>query len=254
MNRTKNNAPIAASFVIPAIDIIGGKAVRLTGGNYNLMEIYHDHPLEVAKKFEDAGMKRLHLVDLDGAKDGLVKNWKVLEVIASKTSLVIDFSGGIKSDNDLVAVFDSGASYAAIGSVALNEEKKFMGWIEKYGARKFILAADAKNEKIVAKGWTQQSELSVYDFVEKYTKAGIQQAFCTDISKDGKLAGPSLDLYREIASRFPALFLIASGGVSSLKDLEDLKTAGCKAAIVGKAIYENRISLAELQKINELYL
>lgn len=235
--------------IIPAIDIIGGKCVRLTQGDYSQKKIYNEHPLEVAKQFEDAGLSRLHLVDLDGAKAGTVKNWRVLEIIAARTSLVIDFGGGIKSDKDVQIVFDSGAKLATVGSMAVKNEDEFVKWLLRFGTERFLLGADVKDEKIAIHGWQETSEIWVYDFIENYIRHGVKQIFCTDISKDGKLEGPATDLYRNITTKFPELYFIASGGVSSMKDLDELEKAGCSAAIVGKAIYENRISLADLSKI-----
>lgn len=234
-------------FIIPAIDIIEGKAVRLTQGDYSQKKVYNEHPLEVARQFEDAGLNRLHLVDLDGAKDGRVKNWKVLETLAAKTSLVIDFGGGIKTEKDVHIVFDSGAALATVGSIAVKNEEEFTKWLSRFGAEKFLLGADVKDEKIAVGGWLETTDIWVYDFIEKYLQHGIQQLFCTDVSKDGKLEGPSLDLYKNIITKFPELHFIASGGVSSMKDLDDLRNIGCKAAIVGKAIYEGRITISELQ-------
>jgi phosphoribosylformimino-5-aminoimidazole carboxamide ribotide isomerase len=234
--------------IIPAIDIIEGKCVRLTQGDYSQKKIYNEHPLEVAKLFEDAGLNRLHLVDLDGAKEGKVKNWKVLETIAGKTSLVIDFGGGIKTDKDVQIVFDSGAKLATVGSIAVKNEKEFVNWLLQFGADKFLLGADVKDEKIAIHGWQETSDMWIYDFVEKYIQDGVKQIFCTDVSKDGKLEGPAIDLYKNIIERFPDLHFIASGGVSSMKDLEELENIGCKGAIVGKAIYENRIKLQQLSK------
>jgi len=236
--------------IIPAIDIIDGKCVRLEQGDYNKISLYHKEPLEVAKKFEDAGLKRLHLVDLDGAKAGAVKNWKVLETIAGKTSLVIDFGGGIKSEKDVGIVFDSGASLATVGSIAVRDEEEFVKWLLKFGADKFLLGADVKGEKITIGGWQEETTIWVYDFIQRYIDHGIKQIFCTDVGKDGKLEGPAIDLYKNIISKFPELFFIASGGVSSVDDLKRLEEIGCKGAIVGKAIYENRIALEELRKIN----
>jgi len=236
--------------IVPAIDIIDGQAVRLEEGNYAKVSLYHKFPLEVAKKFEDAGLKRLHLVDLDGAKTGAVKNWKVLEEIAARTSLLIDFGGGIKSEKDVQIVFNSGAVLATISSIAVKDEPEFLKWLLQFGPDKFLLGADVKDEKIVISGWQETTEISVYDFIQKYTGHGVQQIFCTDVKKDGRLEGPSIDLYKKIIDKFPDLNLIASGGVSSIKDLEDLKKARCSGAIVGKAIYENRISLKDLQIIN----
>lgn len=236
--------------IIPAIDIIEGKCVRLTQGDYNQKTIYNEHPLEVALQFQDAGLQRLHLVDLDGAKAGAVKNWKVLELLTTKTSLVIDFGGGIKKEEDLSVVFDSGAAYATIGSLAVKQEAVFVEWIKKYGANKFLLGADVKDEKIAVAGWLETTEIWIYDFIEKYLGQGIQQLFCTDVSKDGKLEGPSTVLYTEILKKFPSLHFIASGGVSTMHDLEVLRETGCSGAIVGKAIYENRISLKDLSRFN----
>lgn len=233
--------------IIPAIDIIEGKCVRLTQGDYAQKTVYNEHPLEVAKQFEAAGLTRLHLVDLDGAKAGTVKNWKVLETIAAKTTLVIDFGGGIKQENDVRIVFDSGARLATIGSLAVKSEAIFVSWLTKFGAEKFLLGADVKAEKIAVSGWLETTDIWIYDFLRKYLGHGIQQVFCTDVSKDGKLEGPSVALYQQILHEFPDLCLIASGGVSSLGDLEKLAEIGCEGAIVGKAIYENRISLTELQ-------
>jgi len=232
--------------IIPAIDIIDGKCVRLTQGDYDQKKIYNEHPLEVARQFEAAGLTRLHLVDLDGAKAGSVKNWKVLETIAGKTSLVIDFGGGIKKETDLQIVFDSGAALATIGSLAVKEEEVFVHWLRAYGANKFLLGADVKDEKIAIGGWLETTNIWIYDFIRKYIEHGIQQIFCTDVSKDGKLEGPSLSLYKNIMTEFPALHFIASGGVSTMEDLEELQVIGCKGAIVGKAIYEGRINIKDL--------
>lgn len=236
--------------IIPAIDIIDGKCVRLTQGDYAQKTIYNEQPLEVAKEFEDAGLGRLHLVDLDGAKAGAVKNWKVLETLAAKTSLVIDFGGGIKTQKDVQIVFDSGAALATIGSMAVKNEEEFVNWLSQYGAARFLLGADVKEEKIAVAGWLETTDIWIYDFIEKYIDKGIIQLFCTDVSKDGKLEGPSLELYKNIIGKFPALHFIASGGVSSIKDVEELAAIGCKGVIIGKAIYENRISLEELKKGN----
>ena len=233
--------------IIPAIDIIDGKCVRLTQGDYSQKKIYNEHPLDVAKQFEDAGLRRLHLVDLDGAKQKAVKNWKVLETIASKTKLVIDFGGGIATEDDVKIVFDSGAAMATVGSIAVKNEFEFVKWLLIFGADKFLLGADVKDKMIAIHGWLETTDKSIFDFIENYISKGVQQIFCTDVSKDGKLEGPSADLYKEIITRFPALYFIASGGVASIKDLELLKQTGCKAVIIGKAIYENRISLDELK-------
>ncbi len=235
-------------FIIPAIDIIEGKAVRLTQGDYSQKKVYNEHPLEVARQFEDAGLKRLHLVDLDGAKEGKVKNWKVLETLAGKTTLTIDFGGGIKTQKDVQIVLDSGATFAAVGSIAVKNEEEFVKWLAQFGAEKFLLGADVKDEKIAVGGWLETTDIWIYDFIEKYIEHGVKQIFCTDVSKDGKLEGPSIDLYKSIVTKYPELHFIASGGVSSLKDLDDLRNIGCKAAIVGKAIYEGRIKIAELKQ------
>ena len=233
--------------IIPAIDIIDGKCVRLTQGDYAQKKIYNENPLEVALEFEDIGIKRLHLVDLDGAKQGKVINYKVLEKIAGKTKLSIDFGGGIKTDEDIETVFNYGADLATIGSIAVKNKNLFFSWIKKYGAEKIFLGADVKNEKIAVGGWLETTNVSIYDFFEENLKEGIVNVFCTDISKDGLLQGPSIDLYKNILSKFPSLNLTASGGVSDINDLFELQKIGCQGAIVGKAIYEGRISLSELK-------
>ncbi|MBN8668058.1 MAG: 1-(5-phosphoribosyl)-5-[(5-phosphoribosylamino)methylideneamino]imidazole-4-carboxamide isomerase [Chitinophagales bacterium] len=234
--------------IIPAIDIIEGKCVRLTEGDYAQKKVYNENPLEVALRFEDAGLTRLHLVDLDGAKAGAVKNWKVLEQLAGKTKLQIDFGGGLKKEEDVRIVFNSGAQWATVGSLAVKGEDIFSGWLTQFGADKFLLGADVKNEKIAIGGWLETTEIWVYDLIEKYIQKGISQLFCTDVSKDGRLEGPAVELYKNIVSKFPSLYFIASGGVSSMADLDALQEAGCRAAIVGKAIYENRITLEDLKR------
>lgn len=236
--------------IIPAIDIIDGKCVRLTHGDYDQKKVYNEHPLEVAKEFEDAGLYRLHLVDLDGAREGKVRNWKVLETIASKTSLIIDFGGGIKTEKDVRVVFDSGAALATVGSIAVKDEETLSSWLQKFGAVKFFLGADVKDEKITISGWTEQTNILVYDFIQQYMDKGIQHVFCTDVSKDGALEGPSVKLYQDIIEKFPALDFVASGGVSSIDDVNRLQEIGCKGVIIGKAIYEGRVQLKDLQKIN----
>ena len=233
--------------IIPAIDIIDGKCVRLTKGDYEQKKVYNEKPLEVAKQFEDAGLKRLHLVDLDGAKAGDVKNWKVLEQIAAKTNLKIAFSGGISTAKNVGICFDSGAAYAAVGSIAVKDENTLTGWLFKFGVERFIIGADVKDEKLAFKGWTETTDVSVFDLIDKYKLKGIKQFFCTDISKDGLLQGTGIDLYKKILNQHPSIDLIASGGVSSIDDLVHLREAGCTGAIVGKAIYENRIKLSELK-------
>ena len=234
--------------IIPAIDIIEGKCVRLTQGDYAQKTVYNENPLEVALEFQDAGLKRLHLVDLDGAKAGAVKNWKVLESIAGKTGMVIDFGGGIKTEKDVDIVLNSGAALATVGSIAVKNKAILLQWMKQFGAEKFLLGADVKEGKIAISGWLEETDIEVVEFIRAYKEEGIQQVFCTDVSKDGLLQGPSTDLYQEILNALPGLHFIASGGVSTLKDLEDLQQIGCAGAIVGKAIYEGRITLQELKK------
>lgn len=236
--------------IIPAIDIIEGKCVRLTHGDYAQKKVYNEHPLEVARQFEDAGLQRLHLVDLDGAKAGAVKNWKVLETITGKTSMIVDFGGGIKSEKDVEIVFNSGAALATIGSMAVKEKETFVHWLQKWGAEKFLLGADVKGEKLTISGWLEQTEIWIYDFIEDYMQKGVKQLFCTDVSKDGALEGPSTELYKSIVEKFPDLHFIASGGVSSLDDVYQLQNIGCKGVIIGKAIYEGRVTLNDLKKLN----
>jgi phosphoribosylformimino-5-aminoimidazole carboxamide ribotide isomerase len=232
--------------IIPAIDIIDGKCVRLTQGDYSQKKVYNERPLEVARAFEDAGLRRLHLVDLDGAKAGAVKNWKVLETLAGKTGLVIDFGGGIKTGADVDIVFNSGAALATIGSVAVKDGPLFVRWLEQYGGTRFLLGADVKDEKIAVSGWLETTDRWIYDFIAEWLGKGVQQLFCTDVSKDGLLQGPALDLYKNIIGKFPGLHFIASGGVSELDDVRRLEELGCKGVIIGKAIYEGRIKLEEL--------
>ena len=234
--------------IIPAIDIIEGKCVRLTQGDYAQKTIYNENPLEVAKEFENAGLTRLHLVDLDGAKAGKIVNWKALESIAANTSLVIDFGGGIKQKDDVSIVFNSGASLATIGSLAVKNEDLFVEMLLQFGADKFLLGADVKEEKIVINGWLNNTDINILDFIQLYIDKGVQKIFCTDVSKDGKLEGPSINLYKNIIQHFPTLHFIASGGVSCNDDLDELQKIGCNAAIVGKAIYEGRITLSDLKK------
>lgn len=232
--------------IIPAIDIIDGKCVRLTQGDYNQKKIYSNDPLDVAKQYNDIGIRRLHMVDLDGAREGKVKNIHVLEKVAAATSLVIDYGGGIKSDADMDAVLSAGASYASIGSVAVKNKSLFIDWIEKYGPKKILLGADVKDGKIAVSGWMENTNIDCFKFIESNIALGINKIFCTDISKDGLLQGPSLSLYIDIIARFPDLYLIASGGVATIDDIYELEKAGCKSVIVGKAIYENRIKLSDL--------
>ena len=234
--------------IIPAIDIIGGKCVRLTQGDYAQQKVYNENPLEVAQEFEDNGIRRRHLVDLDGAKKGAVVNWKVLEAIAGKTGLVIDFGGGIKSGDDLKVVFGSGASLATIGSVAVKQPELFFNWLNEYGADKMFLGADVKEEKIAVGGWLETTDRSIFDFLRVNLSRGVKEVFCTDIAKDGLLQGPSTSLYKKIIAELPGIQLTASGGVSQMSDVEELQAAGLAGVIIGKAIYEGRITLQELKK------
>ncbi|MCP9200640.1 1-(5-phosphoribosyl)-5-[(5-phosphoribosylamino)methylideneamino]imidazole-4-carboxamide isomerase [Gramella sp. GC03-9] len=233
--------------IIPAIDIIEGKCVRLSKGDYDTKKIYNENPLEVAKSFEDHGIEYLHLVDLDGAKSKHIVNHKILEQIASKTSLKVDFGGGLKSDKDLKIAFDSGANQITGGSIAVKDAETFQGWLEKYGSEKIILGADAKNRKIAVSGWLEDSDEEIIPFIQNYEKKGMKFVICTDISKDGMLQGPSFDLYEEIISETENISLIASGGISKFDELPKLEELGCEGVIIGKAIYENRISLKQLE-------
>lgn len=232
--------------IIPAIDIMNGKCVRLSKGEFATAKVYNENPVEVAKQFADVGLERLHLVDLDGARTGSVVNWKVLEQIAVKTKLQIDFSGGLSTQKQLGIAFNSGAWYACIGSMAVRNEMQIAGWTIAYGAERFIIAADVMDERVMIKGWTEPTDKTVYDLIETYKNIGIKQFICTDIKKDGMLLGPSVSLYKKILKRHSKIELIASGGVSSSSDLDQLRKAGCSAAIVGKAIYEKKIKLSEL--------
>ena len=234
--------------IIPAIDLIDAKCVRLSQGDYNQKTVYNENPLEVAKMFEDAGITRLHLVDLDGAKAKHIVNYKVLETIATKTRLIIDFGGGLKSDDDLRIAFECGAQMVTGGSIAVKDRETFLGWIETYGTEKIILGADAKDKKIAVSGWQEVSELPILSFIESYTSKGIKKVISTDIARDGMLTGPSFELYKEILEQFPGLELIASGGIASMKDIHDLNEMGIPGVITGKAIYENKISLEEIEK------
>ncbi len=233
--------------IIPAIDLIDGKCVRLSQGDYNQKTTYNENPLEVAKMFEDAGIRRLHLVDLDGAKAHHIVNHKVLEKIASSTNLIIDFGGGLKSDDDLRIAFESGAKMITGGSIAVRNPETFGSWIEKFGGEKIILGADVKNEKVAVGGWLETTEIELLPFVADYLKKGISKVICTDISKDGMLQGPAIELYKKMLMEQPKMYLIASGGVSSISDIEQLNDANIPAVITGKAIYEGRIKLADLK-------
>jgi phosphoribosylformimino-5-aminoimidazole carboxamide ribotide isomerase len=234
--------------IIPAIDLIGGKCVRLSQGNYTQKTIYNENPLEVAKEFEAAGIKRLHLVDLDGAKAGKIQNLPVLEKIASQTSLIIDFGGGVTNNDDFQSVLNAGAKYVAIGSVAVKQAAVFSEWINLFGADKILLGTDVKNRKLAVSAWTESTDIDIFDFLEEKIKQGINTVFSTDISKDGMLAGPAFDLYTELHQRFSELNIIASGGVSKLEDIDALEKAGCSGVIIGKAIYERRITLKQLSE------
>lgn len=234
--------------IIPAIDLIDGKCVRLSQGDYSQKTVYNEHPLEVAKMFADAGIKRLHLVDLDGAKAQHIVNHKVLQTIASKTNLIIDFGGGLKSDDDLRIAFECGASMVTGGSIAVRNEAVFSSWIEKFGAEKIILGADVKDERIAVGGWLETTSIDLLPFVKNYYHKGINKVICTDISKDGMLQGPAVELYKKLLSQHPDLYLIASGGVSSVNDIEILMENNIPAVITGKAIYEGKIKLSELKK------
>ena len=233
--------------IIPAIDIIDGKCVRLSKGDYSTKKIYNEHPLEIAKQFEAHGIEFLHLVDLDGAKASHIVNHKVLEEIASKTSLKIDFGGGLKTDDDLRIAFESGAGQITGGSIAVKQPDVFKNWLSKFGADKIILGADANNEKIAISGWLEESDEDLIPFVQNYQKEGVQYVICTDIAKDGMLEGPSFDLYEKMLAQLPNIKLIASGGISTFDELPKLAELGCEGTIIGKAIYENKISLKQLE-------
>ena len=234
--------------IIPAIDIIDGKCVRLSKGDYNTKKIYNENPLEVAKEFEDHGINYLHLVDLDGAKSKHIVNHKVLELIATKTSLKIDFGGGLKTDEDLKIAFECGASQVTGGSIAVKSPDVFKSWLAKFGSDKIILGADANNEKIAVSGWQEESEEELIPFIKSYVTEGMQYVICTDISKDGMLQGPSFELYEKILKNVHNLKLIASGGISTFDELPKLAEIGCEGTIIGKAIYEGRITLKQLEE------
>ena len=234
--------------ITPAIDIIDGKCVRLTQGDYAQKKIYNENPLEVAKSFSDAGIQRLHLVDLDGAREKRIINYKVLETIASQTSLVIDFGGGLQSDEDLRIAFECGAAQVTGGSIAVKAPEVFLGWLEKFGNEKIILGADARDGKIAVSGWQENTGVPLFDFLEDYVAKGIKYTISTDVAKDGLLQGPATELYQEMGEKFPGLCVIASGGVSTMEDILTLDNLGTYGVIVGKAIYENRISLTEIEQ------
>lgn len=233
--------------LVPAIDIINGQCVRLTKGDYDTKKVYSESPVEVAKTFEGAGLTHLHVVDLDGARAKHIVNTKVLEAITTKTSLTVDFGGGIKTAADLQTAFDCGAEQVTLGSIAVDAPELVLEWLQKFGADKLILGADAKNRRIATHGWEKDTGLDVIEFVKDYAQKGFENVLCTDVAKDGMLAGPSLDLYYELIEKIKKISLIASGGVSSMDDLYQLEELGCTAAIIGKAIYERKISLKELE-------
>jgi phosphoribosylformimino-5-aminoimidazole carboxamide ribotide isomerase len=237
--------------IIPAIDLIDGKCVRLTKGDYDTKKVYGNDPLEMAKRFEQHGFQRLHLVDLDGAKAGRVINLPVLEAISNNTKLKVDFGGGIKSDEDLSNVMAAGADQVTIGSLAVKDPSKVSEWIDRFGAEKIILGADVKDRMIAIGGWLETSSLELFDLIQLYYDKGVRDVLCTDISKDGMLEGPAFSLYDEIMQKYPDLLLIASGGVSGIEDVRKLKDAGIPSVVIGKAIYEGRIDLNELATLND---
>ena len=232
--------------LIPAIDLIDGKCVRLTQGDYDTQKVYNEDPVEVAKMFEDHGIRRLHMVDLDGARAGRIINYRTLEREANRTALVIDFGGGLKQDGDLEIAFDSGAQMVTGGSIAVKQPEQFAAWIQRFGSERILLGADAKDRKIAVSGWQEHTDLELIPFIEEYHHKGITKAICTDIGRDGMLQGPAVELYQEIRQAIPDLYLIASGGVGSVADIERLAEAGIPAVIFGKALYEGRIQLKDL--------
>ncbi|MCQ2335895.1 MAG: 1-(5-phosphoribosyl)-5-[(5-phosphoribosylamino)methylideneamino]imidazole-4-carboxamide isomerase [Paludibacteraceae bacterium] len=234
--------------LIPAIDIIDGKCVRLSQGDYNTKKVYGENPADMAKRFEDVGIKRLHVVDLDGAKASHIVNYKALESIASATNLTIDFGGGLKTDDDLRIAFESGASMITGGSIAVKNPDVFEGWLKRYGSGRIILGADVKERKIAVSGWIENTTVDLFDFLKDYIQKGVSKVICTDIAKDGMLKGPSIELYKDILAKHPTLHLIASGGVSSMADIKALDAAGVPAVIFGKAIYEGKIKVKELRQ------
>ena len=234
--------------IIPAIDVIDGKCVRLSQGDYDTKKIYNESPVEVAKEFEAAGIQRLHMVDLDGAKQGKIINLKTLEAVASQTTLKIDFGGGIKTTRDVESVLNAGATFFNIGSIAVKQPELVETWIQQFDADKILLGADVKDENIMIHGWQQSANINIFNYISAYINKGIKNIFCTDISKDGLLQGTSTGLYKKILEAFPQLHLIASGGVSAITDVEDLDIIGCSGVIIGKALYEGRIQLSQLKK------
>lgn len=236
--------------IIPAIDIIDGKCVRLSKGDYDSKKIYNENPVEVAKKFEAYGIRRLHVVDLDGAKSNHIVNYRILEQLAGRTSLIIDFGGGIKSDEDIIIAFDNGAQMVTVGSIAVKKPELFGKWLNRYGHEKIILGADVKEGKIAINGWKEESDIMLEDFLKEYASKGVSKVLCTDISKDGMMEGPSIELYKSIMANHPKMHLIASGGVSSLDDIYRLDEAGIPAVVFGKAIYEGKIRLKDLADLS----
>lgn len=232
--------------IIPAIDIIDGKCVRLTQGDYTKKKVYNENPLEVARDFEHAGLAYLHLVDLDGARAGKVINWKVIESITQNTKLSVDFGGGIKTEEEVIRLFESGVSQVNLGSIAVKDPSLVEGWIRKFGAGKIILSADVRNEKIAVSGWSKDSAIEIADFIQDYIRMGITYVTCTDISTDGMLQGPNIGLYSKLLDKFPSIKLVASGGVSNMEDIQQLKRIRIDGVIVGKAIYEGKVKLKEL--------
>jgi phosphoribosylformimino-5-aminoimidazole carboxamide ribotide isomerase len=232
--------------IIPAIDIMDGQCVRLTHGDFHTKLIYHTDPLDAALQFEQLGVQRLHLVDLDGARAGAVKNWQVLERIAKQTSLWIDFGGGVKTKEDVDKIIAAGAQWVTVGSIAVKAPAVFEKWLQQYGPERFLLGADVRNERITISGWQETTEEDILTFIGHYFSLGVRQLFCTDVSKDGALSGPAFELYEKIISHFPELFLIASGGVSSREDVLQLSKIGCKGVIIGKALYEGHIDLSQI--------
>ena len=236
--------------IIPAIDIIDGKCVRLSKGDYDSKKIYNENPVEVAKEFEAYGIRRLHVVDLDGAKSNHIVNYRILEQLAGRTSLIIDFGGGIKSDEDLIIAFDNGAQMVTVGSIAVKKPELFEKWLNRYGHEQIILGADVKDSKIAINGWKEESDIMLEDFLKEYESKGVSKVLCTDISKDGMLEGPSIELYKSIMANHPEMHLIASGGISCLDDIYRLDEAGIPAVVFGKAIYEGKIKLKDLADLS----
>jgi len=233
--------------IIPAIDIINGKCVRLSRGDFSTQKIYNENPLEIARQFADAGIRRLHLVDLDGARQKRVVNWDVLEKIATGTPLQIDFSGGIRSETDVRIAFESGARQITVGSIAISAPDLVEEWLKKFGGEKIILGADVIDRKIAIHGWQEKAPLEIMEFLQNFQKKGVQQAICTEVARDGMLTGPAFELYREIKQKFPDLYLIASGGISRIDDIYQLQDDGIDGVIIGKALYEGYLKLSELK-------